>query len=71
MERISIAEWLHNELTKGWYDADSSKEILQKAKEMEERQRIEDFKAGCAECGFEHSANDWAKEYVSKTNKSK
>ena len=36
---------------------------IQQALDMEKDQRMKDFKAGCIECGFEHSAGDWAKEH--------
>jgi hypothetical protein len=41
MENKTAVEWLYNELTKVWYDVKSSKELLEKAKEMEKEQ-IED-----------------------------
>ena len=31
----TAVEWLHNELTKTWYDVKSSKDLLEQAKEME------------------------------------
>lgn len=46
------------------------KDLIQKAKEMEKQQRISDFIAGCNACGFEHSAEDWAKEYFENKHKS-
>ena len=36
----TAVEWLHDELTKVWYDVKSSKELLKQAKEMEKEQMI-------------------------------
>jgi hypothetical protein len=36
----TAVEWLYNELTKTWYDAKSSKQLFDKAKEME-KERLE------------------------------
>lgn len=35
MKQQTAVEWIHNELTKTWYDAYSSQELLEQAKEME------------------------------------
>jgi hypothetical protein len=38
MKKQTAVEWLHEQLTSTWYDAKSSKEVLERAKELEEQQ---------------------------------
>ena len=38
MAQQTAVEWLHDELTKTWYDKKSSEELLEQAKQMEKEQ---------------------------------
>lgn len=42
----TAVEWLHNQLIKTWYDAETSKELLEKAKQMEKEQIVDAFYEG-------------------------
>ena len=54
---MTAVEWLYNELTKVWYDVNSSKELLEQAKEMEKQQIIEAFDEGKSD-GYK-TAREW------------
>ena len=45
MKQTSI-EWLYDQLTSTWYDKDSSKDILQQAKEMHRQEIINSHVTG-------------------------
>lgn len=46
MEQQSAVEWLHDNLTKIWYDVKSSKELLEKAKIMAEKEKTKAYMKG-------------------------
>ena len=60
----TAAEWLHEELTKTWYDIKSSQELLEQAKQMEKEQRIKDYNVGYmdAQCNHINDAENYANE---------
>jgi|688.fasta_scaffold25776_3 hypothetical protein len=42
----TAVEWLHDNLTKIWYDVKSSKELLERAKQIEKQQIIDAYSLG-------------------------
>jgi hypothetical protein len=63
----TAVEWLHNELTKTWYDAKSSKELLEQAKEMEKQQILDAHMEGHYVISYPVSPELEAEKYYNET----
>ena len=48
MKKTAV-EWLHDNLTKVWYDVNSSKDLLEQAKAMEKQQIEDAYEIGFAD----------------------
>ena len=61
----TATEWLHDQLTKVWYDVKSSKELLEQAKEMEKQQ----IKDAYESLEHRHGENYYNETFKQVTNK--